>query len=102
MALQDIEQLRGLTDGAEGFEDADLQAAIDREGGVKEAAVHIWRVKAGSYHSLVDVSESGSTRALSNLQKQALQMADNLSRDIAAANVTVETPLKRTRRAVRR
>lgn len=102
MATADIDRLRALTDGAVGITDADLQLAIEAEGGVKQAAVHVWRVKAGSYSTLVNISESGSSRNLGDLQKQALTMAETLSREVAAEVVVETGSTKRSRRAVRR
>lgn len=39
------------------------------------AAAALWEVKASSFASLVDVSEAGSSRKLSDLRKNALEMA---------------------------
>lgn len=101
MATTEIEQLRALTDGAEGIEDAVLTEIITAEGSVKAAAVTVWRQKAASYASLVDISESGSSRSLSNLHKQALTMADTIARDLVV-DVEEAATRKTTRRAVRR
>jgi hypothetical protein len=43
--------------------------------GVNGASATIWRRKAAKYASLVDVSEAGSSHALGDLQKKALDMA---------------------------
>lgn len=102
MATPDIDQVRNLTDGAVGFTDVDLQNIVTAEGGVKQAAVFIWRSKAASYSALVDVSESGSSRSLGDLHKQALTIADSIAKDITVeAAVELKAP-KTTRRAVRR
>lgn len=101
MATPDIERLRALTDGAVGFTDSQLQTAINTEGGVKQAGIHIWRTKAATYSNLVDVSESGSSRSLSKLQTQALTMAETLARDLASEAEIIGSA-KTTRRIVRR
>jgi hypothetical protein len=101
MATTETEQLRELTDGAVGFDDAQLQAAIDAQGGVKPAAIYIWRVKAASSASLIDVSESGSSRSMGDLHKQYLTMADSLAKEVAA-EVVLDAGVKTTRRIVRR
>lgn len=102
MATPDIEQVKKLTDGADGYTDIDLQSIITAEGGVKQAAVFIWRAKAASYSSLVDVSESGSSRSLGQLHKQALTMADTIAKDITVETTVELSAQKRSRKAVRR
>jgi hypothetical protein len=47
--------------------------AVDND--LDAAAYQSWITKAASYASLVDVTESGSSRKLSQLQEQALRMA---------------------------
>lgn len=101
MATPDIEQLRSLTDGAETFTDEQLQQILLTQGDVKHAAVFVWRSMAASFSALVDVSESGSSRKLGDLHKQALTMADNIAKDIAAEAVVVGS-VKRSRPAGRR
>lgn len=99
MATTEIEQLRALTDGGQGKTDAELQAILDAEGSISAAARYVWRMLAATYSSMVDVSESGSTRKLGDLYKNALTMADSFTE---AAVVATEAPIKRTRQAVRR
>jgi hypothetical protein len=53
------------------------------EGDQDSAAYQTWISKAASYASMVDVTESGSSRKLSQLQEQALNMASRF----AAGNV---------------
>lgn len=40
-----------------------------------QAASDVWAAKASKYAGLVDITESGSTRKLSSLYKQAMEMA---------------------------
>lgn len=47
---------------------------IENEGSVEAAASVIWGIKAGRYAALVDVTESGSSRKLGDLQAKALAM----------------------------
>lgn len=57
------------------FSDEDLNEVLERqEMNYSLAASELWGVKAGNYSSLVTVTESGSTRNLSDLHKQALLM----------------------------
>jgi hypothetical protein len=44
--------------------------------GIDPASKQIWREKAAAASGLVDITESGSSRALSQLRKGYLEMAD--------------------------
>jgi hypothetical protein len=61
------------------YTDEYLSALIDEQGSVELAAVTIWRIKAAQTAGFVDVTESGSSRKLSQLTDQALKMAGALS-----------------------
>lgn len=52
-----------------------LSAYIDSAGSVRAAAGAVWNVKASKLAGLVDVTEGSSSRKLSQLYKQALEMA---------------------------
>jgi len=99
MATAEIDQLRDLADIAEDeYTDLELQTLIDERGSVDAAARRIWQIKAAKSATLTDISESGSTRAMSQLHKQALTMADAFQETVAE---TV-TKVKRSRPAGRR
>lgn len=71
----DVEILKMLV-GGDDFPDEDGWAAIlEREGDVNLAAAYFWEVRAGRYHGLVNISESGSTRNMGDLYKNAIAMA---------------------------
>lgn len=73
----EIARLRRMTDLAaddEVYTDELLGDLID-ELGVEPASRSVWREKAASYAGMVDTTESGSSRALSQLYKHALEMA---------------------------
>lgn len=67
--------------GTDGFEDGDYELLIDRfaeqENGTNLylATAEAWTVRAGRYHALVDTSESGSSRSMGDLYKNAIAMA---------------------------
>ncbi len=76
----DIARLRRMTDtvgNTDPYTDELLGELIDTLG-FDRAGASIWREKAATYASLVDTTESGSSRSLSQLQKQALAMAEML------------------------
>jgi hypothetical protein len=77
-----IERLRRLIDDTDDppvYSDADLTAYLDEfSGDVNKAAAAIWREKAAKYAGLVDMKEGTSSRALSQLYKNALAIADDL------------------------
>jgi hypothetical protein len=79
----DIARLRratNLTADDEIYTDELLSGMID-DLGFETAASTIWREKAATYSGLVDTTESGSSRRLSQLQEQALKMAAGLGGD---------------------
>lgn len=88
MATPDaVEQLRLLTgyNGTDPFDDPELSAMID-ELGMNSAASKIWSIRAADFATLVDTSESGSTRKLGDAHKNALTMAKYFA-DLAGAEV---------------
>lgn len=81
MATEDqIARLRRLTDLAtddEVYTDELLGGMID-DLGLDAAVTALWREKAASYAGMVDITESGSTRRLSQLHEQAMKMAGGI------------------------
>lgn len=74
-----IRVLRGLVgepDDENGWSDAKLGAALDAvDGALNGAARQVWLTKAAEAAALVDVSESGSSRSLSQIRSNAMEMA---------------------------
>lgn len=76
----DIESLRRLV-GDIALDDQALAETIalsvdeDTSINLDRAAARVWREKAAEFSSLVDISESGSSRKMSDLYKSALAMA---------------------------
>jgi hypothetical protein len=62
------------------YTDARLGERIDTAASIQALASEIWLEKAAAYAALVNTSESGSSRSLSDLQKQALTMAETFSK----------------------
>lgn len=86
MATQEeIEQLRRMTDVDDGddvYTEEVLSTYIDNlAGNLTAVAAAIWAEKAASYAGLVDVTESGSSRRLSQLHTAALTMAKKYQPD---------------------
>lgn len=82
MASEDeVEQLRRMVDVTaddQKWTYEVLASYIDSlSGNLAAAAGAIWREKAASFASLTDVSESGSSRRLSQMHDQALKMASH-------------------------
>lgn len=98
---EEIASLRIFMADADGetYTDEVLAAVIDSSGGVKSAASDLWVARAASYASLVNVSESGSSRSLGDLHQNALRMAKEFSDD--ASEATVESTGIRIRRLSR-
>lgn len=70
-----LRQLINEPDDTNGWTDDSLGGLIDSGLTLNGAAGSVWNIKAGQYSSLVDVSESGSSRKLGDLHKNALAMA---------------------------
>lgn len=83
-------------DNTDPFTDTFLSSLIDQYGGVDPAAAKLWEIKAGQVAALVNISEGGSSRSMSDLYTHYLQMADRYSTDTDA---TKRAP--RTRAIVR-
>jgi hypothetical protein len=74
---EDIAALRDYInepDDTNGWTDEKLGAIIDGEATLNAAAGKVWILKAGQFSTLVDVAESGSSRKLSDLMKNAQAM----------------------------
>jgi hypothetical protein len=61
------------------YTDADLSALLDSASGLNSAAATIWTQKAAAAATFVNVSESGSSRSLGDLQRNALNMAQRFA-----------------------
>lgn len=75
---EDIDRLRriaAIADDDETYTDEVLGTYLDNLGSLEAAAGAVWTEKAASFSGLVDVTESGSSRRLSQLHSQALTMA---------------------------
>lgn len=57
-----------------GWTDLRIATFVEAADNLHLAAADMWAVKAGTYVGLVNVSESGSSRSLSDLLRQAQEM----------------------------
>lgn len=79
-------------DDTNGWTDARVATFVDQTDNLYLAAAEIWGVKAGTYAGLVNVTESGSSRSLGDLLKQAKEMeAYYRQRGEAAGGVAATT-----------
>lgn len=77
----EVARLRRITDLADDdsvYTDTLLGQLIDNLG-IETAASQIWKEKAARYAGLVDTTESGSSRRLSQLWEHALKMGDEFT-----------------------
>jgi hypothetical protein len=95
--IAELRLLVGEPDDSNGWTDEQLAAAIDVTGTLEGAAARVWSSKAATFSQLVDVSESGSSRKLSDLHKNALTMAERY-RNQAQASVVTGPVIHRIRR----
>jgi hypothetical protein len=97
MATPDeVVRLRRLADyqDTDPYDDPQLSAIIDASS-VYRAAARLWDERAASYASLVNTSESGSSRQMGDLHKNALAMGKYF-KSLADEEET-ETPVDVTR-----
>jgi hypothetical protein len=73
--ITELRRLINEPDNAEPWTDAALGLRIDAVTSLTELAATIWSEKAAQYAGLVDVKEGSSDRKLSQLHRQALDMA---------------------------
>lgn len=75
---EDVFQVRVNTNelGREDYSDDILGGIIDSLGSVEAASAEVWDRKAAKFSELVNVSEAGASRSLSDLYKNALSMSD--------------------------
>lgn len=89
-----IRDVRRMADEptAETYSDEAILALYAQEGSAEGAAAAIWETKAGAYAKLVNVSESGSSRSMSDLHKNALTMAKYYGDQAIVPVETVTSP----------
>lgn len=99
--IEQVETLRRLVAEADDstYSDADLSALIDGSASLNGAAASIWTQKAAAASAFVNVSESGSSRSLGDLQGNALKMATQFATAAEADQTT--SPGIRIRRITR-
>ena len=86
--------------GETSLSDEEIGEIIDQAGGdLNVASRWVWRMKAAEYSTVVDVSESGSSRKMSDMFVHALKMAQFDSDGDGSPGETVGRT--RTRRIVR-
>lgn len=90
-------------DDVDPYQDVDIAALIDSLGSVEMASSAIWTQKASSYAELVDVTEAGASRKMSDLHKNALAMSRYFADKDAGIDPNVPTGIghAKTHRIVR-
>lgn len=102
-----LRQLISEADESNGWTDVALGALIDRytADGISDldwAASEVWTQKASAVAELVDMSENGSTRKMSDVHKNFLGMASFYRRRSPGASAEDgDSPRPRTRAIVR-
>ena len=89
-----LRRMTGLT-GDDSWSDTDLEDILTANGAdLRLAAASVYEMLAAQYSKMVNVSESGSSRNLGDLYKNAMAMAAAYRTQPAAASVSAA---KRTR-----
>lgn len=100
---EQVAQLRLLTDytAVDPYDDAQLAAMIDASS-VDSVAARLWEEKASKAATMVNISESGSSRSMGDIHKNALNMAAYFKKKVQDAETPVdEGRFARTRAIVR-
>lgn len=74
------------------YTDEEISAKVDLLG-VELAIADVWRAKAARYADLVNTSEAGASRALSDLSKNALAQAEHWE-DVGGADEPAAPPAR--------
>ncbi|MGE3487445.1 MAG: hypothetical protein AB7L09_22215 [Nitrospira sp.] len=89
--------------GTEMLTEDQLKAVIDLNAGDMDAsAAQVWEIRAGRYHGLVNISESGSSRSMGDLHQNAIRMAAMYRGKIAAEDQEASGARRSGTRAIRR
>lgn len=75
--------------GRDTFSDDLIGSVVDSLGSVAAASSEIWNRKAATFSEMVDVSEAGASRKMSDLYKNAIAMSDRFSKMIPGADTEV-------------
>lgn len=75
MALSTLDQLKALI-GDTTYTDEELTEILVATDSVNAAAAYVWRTKTVSAVGLVDISESGSSRKMSDVYSQNMSMSE--------------------------
>jgi len=85
--VSELQELRDLGPSLDA-DDSVLGALIDQLG-VNGALAHLWAARAAATATLVDVTESGSSRKMSGIHNQAKSLADRYRGLADAENAVV-------------
>lgn len=73
--LLKLRRMTNETDSAGAYSDEFLNELIDRNvNNLNASAAEVWTLKAAATAGLVDITESGSSRKMSSMYSQALEM----------------------------
>lgn len=72
----DIEDVKDLLPSDSEWDDEKIGLKLDAGRTVFQVVQNYWESMASRYHSMIDVSESGSSRSLSRLYDNALKQAE--------------------------
>jgi hypothetical protein len=101
-ASDDLRQMIGDVDSPQMFDDSQLLIWIDeRDNDLNLTAAYVWGLKAGKYAQLVDVTDGGASRKMSQLQTQAIKMQQFYASLVSEANPPVATDAPKTRAITR-
>lgn len=97
--VEDVLLVKRNTDSGGGWTDEQIASALDSGLSVRAVTHEIWTSVAAQSALLVDVSESGSSRKLSDLHKNALTMAKHYEETPAEAILSDRPTTRKITRA---
>jgi hypothetical protein len=92
-----VREMIGEPDDTNGWTDEKIGDFIDAAKSTRLAAADIWSSKASKYSTMVDISESGSSRKMSGLLDNALKLAKAFREGETAEDTDVDPLANRPR-----
>lgn len=71
-----VEEVKDLLPEDSGWDDDKIKTYLDAGNSVYAVLRKFWESRAAKYHSMIDVSEHGSSRSMSRLYDNALKQAE--------------------------
>lgn len=94
----DVKEVKALLDGIEEpWDEAKIGQTLDAVGSVAKTMRAFWSAKVNATYQLLDISESGSSRSMSNIYRNAMEQRTYWDGKVAEDEVNAADPVKGAR-----